>query len=564
MISVPLPPVLLRLEGDEPGLALVRNALGTAGSTGGPSNIVREASTDDERKAADLVLKAQDARLLIRRADDAYPLMAAVEEGYTEAAAALAVDRLERVARWLQFDRLDNKTTALPRDAVKMELFDVKPDGSLGEKLEAREGVIRFEYRRKGDALAVGEEWVAPSFKIKLTNTTSRRLYAALLDLTEDFGIQTYNLLPGGGQWLEPQGKTGDVVWASDGGEIQPEIPESLRQQGVVTFRDVLKLVVSTTEAPGTLLEQPPLDVTTKSLLMEPEIPESSLAQLFGHLQSRGLKPRVMPQEEIADWTTTQIAFTTVQPQDAATVPGPGESAPLSDLVAVEGHPGLNATVRLTTLAEGARDVGNLAIPRIFGDHPELGRPFEFASSRSGEPGPSVLELEVADDSYKLVTPAQPFVVNAAIPLRPDETVLPIAYDPGTGLFLPLGRSESRDGTTKIVIERLPDPLGTARSEGIDEALLPEDAGREAEHRRRRGVPVGGGHGRARQARRVRCEPAIGQGESGRGRAHPAVHPRDHGRHPRHGRERGGLARGRGGGKPARTAQAPLRPHPHV
>ena len=328
------------------------------------------------------------------------------------------------------------------------------------------------------------------------------------------------------------------MVWASDGGEIQPEIPESLRQQGVVTFRDVLKLVVSTTEAPGTLLEQPPLDVTTKSLLMEPEIPESSLAQLFGHLpvaraQAEGhAAGRDRGLDDHADHLHDRPAAGTT-----ATVPGRGGIGPaVRTWSPSKDTPALNATVRLTTLAEGARDVGNLAIPRVFGDHPELGRPFEFASSRSGEPGPSVLELEVADDSYKLVTPAQPFVVNAAIPLRPDETVLPIAYDPGTGLFLPLGRSESRDGTTKIVIERLPDPLGTRDLKGSMKLFFQKMLAEKLSIGDGEVCRLAAASGRAGQARRVRCEPAFGQGESGRGRAHPAVHPRDHGRHPRHGR----------------------------
>lgn len=460
VVSLPVPPLIVRMEGDAAGLALVRDALMRAGSTGGPSGIVREAASEDEGRAADLVLAAREQRYLIRRADDAYPLMVPVDEGYTAGAAEQAVERLQRIARWLQVDRLDNKTSGLPRDAVKMELFSANPDSTLGERLEVKEGALRFEYRKEGD------RWVAPAFKIKLTNTTNRRLYAALLDLTEDFGIDTQFLLPGGGQWLEPKGAVGSEVWAQNGGALEPAIEESLRAQGVVTFRDTLKLVVSTTEAPGTLLEQPALDVTTRSLPSFADVPETSLARLFQHLQTRGIRPKAPPQEEIADWTTSQITFTTVHPLDTVEVPRPGQSAPLSGAVTVEGHPALKASLRLTTQAEGARDTGNLALPRVFTDHPELAGPFEFTSSRSGEPGASVLELEVADESYKLVTPQQPLVLNADVPLGADEAVLPVAYDPGTGLFLPLGRAQSVDGATRITIERLPEPMGTRDLKG--------------------------------------------------------------------------------------------------
>ena len=130
---------------------------------------------------APLTLIARDGRYLIRRSDDAYPLMVPVEQGYSQPAARLAVERLEHVARWLQVAQLDNKTSALPPDAVTMELYAVKDDGSLGERIDTTGGTVRLEYRQQDG------KWIQPRFKLKLTNNSDRRLYCALLDLTETF-----------------------------------------------------------------------------------------------------------------------------------------------------------------------------------------------------------------------------------------------------------------------------------------------------------------------------------------------------------------------------------------
>lgn len=476
VVSQPLPPIRVWMQGDEEGLVSVRDALKKAGMDKGPSLIVQELTPQDMATAAErtgrkipvqvlapLTLIARDGRFLIRRTDDAYPLMVPVEQGYTAPAARLAIERLEHVARWLQVAQLDNKTSALPPDAVTMTLHAVNEDGSLGDRLDVTGGTIRLEYRQQDD------KWIQPRFKLKLTNNSDRRLYCALLDLTETFGVATAGLLKGGGEWLEPKGQTGSEVWAYQGKPIPAGINKDLLAQGVVSFRDILKLIVSTTEVPATLLERDDLGVATRGTktpevaAREASAPKSSLSRLYNRVQTRGVGDEAPPDETIADWTAGQITITTVHPRDGVDVPESGQTAELSDVVSIEGHPGLQARSRLTTFSEGTRDAGNLALPPVFRQHPELASPFQFSDYRDGTPGLSVLELQVQGDTYKNVTRESPLTVHVAKPISPAEYVVPLAWDPDTELFLPLGVCERHIDSTTVRIERLPKPMSETK-----------------------------------------------------------------------------------------------------
>ncbi len=464
VVGQPLPPMWFWMEGDEAGLEEVRHVLKDK-----PSLIVQELTPADLAKEAEstgreispkilapLMLIARDGRYLIRRSDDAYPLMVPVEDehGYGKTTAGLATDRLEHVARWMQVAQLDNKNSKLPQDAVSMELYAIQEDGSLGERLDTSGGTIRLEYQQKGD------KWVQPQFKLKLANNTDQRLYCALLDLTETFAVDTAGLLKGGGQWLEPKGEDGFEVWAYQGKPIAAGIPPPLLKKGVVALRDIVKLIVSTTEVPATLLERDELGVATRgSKSIGTPVPKSSLARMYNRVQTRGIGDLAPPDETITDWMTDQITLTTVRPRDGVDVPPEGEQASLSDIVSLEGHPGLKARSRLTTFAEGTRDAGNLALPPVFRQHPELASPFQFSDYREGAPGLSVLELHVQGDTYKQVTPESPLVLHVAKPVAGDEYVLPLAFDPETKLHLPLGVCERHKNTTTLRIDRLPKPM---------------------------------------------------------------------------------------------------------
>lgn len=440
--ALPLPPLVVALEGDEAGLGLLRQALASAGA-GGASSLVREGNQDE----ADLYVEAVDGAQIegglyrIRRKGDPYALTVDTP-GLGQAGAQLALQRLEHIARWLQIGRLHNPATAIAPDAVQME---IQVRNAQGEFAAVPAGSnIRLEYQFENGA------WRRPQFKLKFTNRSDRRLYCIPLDLPETYGV--FKMLPDGGVWLEP----GQEVWARQGQPLAGSVPNALWEAGMVEFKDTLKLIVSTEAADAFLLEQPDLPVTlTRGDDRRAPTQMHTLNRLMQRIPTRHIGAEPDGDEVFADWTASETAFTIVRPQEAANVQGEGERVALGHGVSVQGHAALSARARLSDLPQASRDAGNLTLPPLIRDHADVFTPFEFTASRSGEPGLSVLEL-VDVKNYEAVTPEVPLVVQIDRPLGEDESLLALGFD--GEFYLPLGRTRRMDDRTEVVLERLPSP----------------------------------------------------------------------------------------------------------
>lgn len=436
--GLPLPPLLVALEGDDAGLALLRTALASAGPEGQPSLLAREGSRDE----AEYFVQAVDNRYRTRRKGDQYALIVDTE-GFTPSGAQLAVQRLEAIARWLLIGRLHNPASALGPDDVQMEIQVA--DGRGGWQPAPSGSNIRLEYTLEGGV------WKQPQFKVKFTNRSNRRLFCILLDLPETYGV--FPILPGGGIWLDPNQES----WANRGEPLFASVRDSLWKQGVIEFKDTLKLIVSTDESDATLLQQDDLPVSVSRGARPRMVGRimNTLNRLMARVPTRDLGTQPAGNEEIADWMAAEVSFTTVRPLEAAEVPAQGERALLGHGVSVQGHPALSARARLSDLPQASRDAGNVTLPAIMRDHPEAFKPFEFTTSRSGEPGLSVLELVDVQD-HTVVTPDAPLVVQIDRPLGEDESLLALGYD--GEFYLPLGRTRRMADRTEVVLERLPAP----------------------------------------------------------------------------------------------------------
>jgi len=440
VVALPLVPLTVTLTGDAAALERIRKRLAAAGANGGPSLLVREGPP--LAPAADLRVIAEDDHYRICHTADAYPLVVDVP-GFTTASAALVVERLEHIARWTKIAELTNPTSKLAASAVQVEILQVN-DAGQAAVIEAEKG-LRLEYK------FVSGAWQQPVFKIRLTNTTNRRLYCMLLDLTATYAVFP-GLLPGAGIWLNPK----EIGWALNGEPIFASVPEDLWQQGLIEIQDLIKLIVSTEEGDATLLEQADLPVT-----FEPGITKttrspgrlSTLNRLMHRVGTRAFSAVPQQAEALADWTTVELTVTTVRPQATAAIQ-PAAPTPLGSTVQVLGHPSLQAGARLTTLSVASRDVGNLALPALLRDNP-LAEPLEFSSSRGGEPGLNVLEL-VDIKNHTAVTAAQPLIIQTGVTLAADEHILPVGFD--GEFYLPLGHARPGVSGTEILLTRLPDP----------------------------------------------------------------------------------------------------------
>jgi hypothetical protein len=438
--SLPTPALSVRLEGEAATLEIVRVAIAKAGPGGQPSLFIREAGPAE---APEFRLLGHAGQYVIARLGEDRPLVAQIE-GLTEGMARLAVSRLEHIARWTQTARLTNPSSTIQPGEVRVAIF------ADGRDVSDRE--IRVEYR----PTATGE-WVAPRFKVSLSNTGSRELFCGLLDLTERFKVDA-GLLPAGHIRLAP----GETAWALGGQEVQATVPDELWQQGVVEFRDLLKLIVCTQEFDARLLEQDALDLPRKAAMRA--LPrDSTLNRLLRRVQTRDLGAAGAP--VIDDWQTSQTSFTTVRPLAASPVPAAESKAePLPGGSLLHGHSAFKAKARLSTAPLASRDLGGMRLPRLFIDDPVVSVPFPFTVGRGADPGLSVLELtEVSGESA--VTSEAPLRLTVPVHLATNEHVLPVGWD--GELYLPLGRVAARsEDATDVVLERLPPPLVDRRSLG--------------------------------------------------------------------------------------------------
>ena len=171
-----------------------------------------------KRKAADFRLIAQGEQYLIAKPDDDRPLVGPID-GYSDASARQAVERLEHIERWKTTAGLGNPVSSIGADELEVEIrLDDRP-------LTGSE--IRLDYTR-GD----GDEWINPEVTIRLSNTGKRTLYVGLLDLPQTFGI--YNILRHVGcQKLD----RGQGTFANDGDPIPVTVPDEFWERGVVEIR---------------------------------------------------------------------------------------------------------------------------------------------------------------------------------------------------------------------------------------------------------------------------------------------------------------------------------------
>lgn len=440
--SLPLPPKRILIAGEDIGVELARTALLTAGTQNQQSLYLREVTAPE---TAEFKLLARNDEYLITRPADDRPLVAQIQ-GYTKTTAWQAIQRLEHIARWTNIYELSSPASSrIPADAVQIMIYQ---DGQ-----ERQDVQMRLEYQQENG------KWKQPNFKIKLKNTANEPVYCALLNLTDRFAVSA-DLFETGGIWLQPSGQIGDEAWALGGHAIYAQVPEKLwREQGITEVKDILKLIVSTAEFDATLLTQDELDLPSRST-PTPHRGQGTLNRLMNRIPSRDL--RAKPEEDVCDdWVTSQIMLTTVHPQNATPIPRGQESVSLGSGVRLQSHHNLNANVRLTTVTQSTRDLGNHLLPPLLRADNSGIRPFQFTASRGTDPGLSVLELNQIQDPF-VVTPNHPLKLVVDSPLKPDEYLLPISYD--GEFFLPLGRAHSSaDGTTEIVLERLTEPVSAGK-----------------------------------------------------------------------------------------------------
>jgi pimeloyl-ACP methyl ester carboxylesterase len=449
-----VPKLDVSFSGDADGIKALQDALNTAGPQAAPSPFVQESSTRD------LTVSAQNGTYKISQRGR----FISVEGGYSSSNAMNVVAQLEQIARWELTANLSNPGSELDGQ-VKLEVTD-----QTGTIIPSNQGV-HLEYTFEDGT------WLQPKCKLRIENTGSEILYAAVLHLDESYGVDAV-LSPSGVVELNP----GEVAWAYNNKPIPFRVPDAWAKNGVTEVTDRIKLLTATDSFNPKLLGQAELNVQAaeRGIKDARGIPKSTLEVLMNRIQTR----EIGSDEPLSDWATQDILITTIRPADSSEIPSPGKSATLFTGVTLEGHPDLiGITAALTSLPAVARDIqesgpeaiknlsGRTVHPPLMQGHPEAFEAFSFSpETRGGSPQLQVLELKAIDEQTKLeyqkVTAANPLVMHLDRKLAHGEYIVPTAFDPETKLHLPLGLGVSDANGVTITIERLPEPAVTTRSLG--------------------------------------------------------------------------------------------------
>lgn len=430
--SLPLPPKGVRFEGEIQGIQLLRQALK---NNPGENKALYLQEVNQAEKVEFRVIARNGQYLITRPADDR-PLVGEVES-YSINSATKVVERLEHIARWTNIAELAHPATSrIAPDAVNMEIYQ---DNQI---LAATQ--LRLEYRKDSTG-----QWISPTFKVRLTNTSNQPLYCTLLDLTDRFAV-TGGFFPAGGVWLQPE----EQVWAYDNRPIPASVPQELWERGVTEVKDILKLIVSTAEFDATLLYQNKLDLATKPTVTRGISRQSTLNRLMKQVISRELGGET--EAVYDDWLAVNVPIVTVHPLENTPI-SKTRAVSLGSGVILQAHP-IQADVRLTSVTQSTRDLGNHVLPPILRENPNITQPFQFIRSRGTDPGLSALELNNIDvNTISTVTRSQPLILNVDTPLAKGERVLAIAFD--GDLYIPLGLGLPKGDKTEIKLERLPEPI---------------------------------------------------------------------------------------------------------
>lgn len=209
LTDVPLPPVAVSVEADPEVIADLTGTVRTSGASGGPSPHIRIVPPAEAATSA-LCLQVRQStldRTLQVAGPDGKPLATpvAADTGGIEQ----TVRDLEHIARWLQVRNLESGSPAL-QDAVRLDVLPALPDGSRPSRTQEPPANASLDFTYTWN----GKRWVPPTVFVRLHNTTDRKLYCVLLDLTDRHRMHA-NLFPGAyvaGNWTAEAGNRGPIA----------------------------------------------------------------------------------------------------------------------------------------------------------------------------------------------------------------------------------------------------------------------------------------------------------------------------------------------------------------
>ncbi|GAB1542093.1 hypothetical protein NUACC21_47670 [Scytonema sp. NUACC21] len=308
IVSLPLPQLKVYFQGDNTGVELARKTLSTSGYDNKPSLYVREV---EDLTSANYYVEASEGQYWIKQASNKHPLVAPVPEtsdsdGYTAKRAHQIIQRLEHIARWQNIlDLKTPPTSQIKPSDVEMELIIFTGGKEYSSKSATSE--LRGEY------IYNNGRWVAPTLQIKVINNTEKDLYFQIVEFAGDYEVCIPPLFPERSGLLLPKKSQPGATIVSK--KVPYGIPKNFLAKGITEYKEIFKLIVSTSDFDASLLRQPGLDAplpTTRST--------GGLNGSLNRLMDRVYTRQVMRVSDKSNdnWMTKEVSLMLVQPN----VPG--------------------------------------------------------------------------------------------------------------------------------------------------------------------------------------------------------------------------------------------------
>ncbi|MEZ4771873.1 MAG: caspase family protein [Bacteroidia bacterium] len=216
VVSMPVSPVKIHFFGENrDGIEMMRKAFLSS------SQAIYLQEVAELQLADYQVFAGKKQFLILRQADRMEKPLLPPTESISYETAVEVIRQINHIARWRQILEIVNPASGLSPEAIRLEIYP-------GESEVADSaGLLTYPAWEQG-----------VPFRIKLVNTTDKRLYCTLVYMSSSFEINT-GLLPNKGQWIEP----GEGIWGLEGSPLRAVVSENLTQQGIREAQEIFKLI---------------------------------------------------------------------------------------------------------------------------------------------------------------------------------------------------------------------------------------------------------------------------------------------------------------------------------
>ncbi|WPD20885.1 MAG: caspase family protein [Candidatus Electrothrix scaldis] len=456
--SLPVPPLLIGLSGDEKGVKIVLDCFSSM-----DNRTFGFVFSTDLTVEYSYTLVAENDKLLLREGKNGRLLQGA--EGYTFLAAEYLFSILQRIATWDRAVTLQNNSTRMDKGAVQFQLIEDGTDAPFTND------EITFDIIKEED------EWREITFKLRADNRTKQPLHFTVAYFSNDFGVQVlYN------ERIEPIDELFELIMEDDSLILDEEEGDQASH--------VFQLIVSTEQIDNFLLEQEGIKIgnfqsgSFKGLGKSKErkkyknewFTKTIRVNLVRQLDKVSKKDFIVVDQKVpvSSGQSVQPAAGRGVMRDGSRIAQPEmpptrtahrttRSAGISSTanfkpqkITIKGHSSLTADVSLTGVQPGSRSTGSdsdfcRALER---------QGLELLNfSRGGKTrGGAESILELSDIKGDEVLAKDPLEIELDFGLAEEEYILPLTFD-GEDILLAGDAEKDDEGKTLIHIDHIPEGI---------------------------------------------------------------------------------------------------------